>query len=86
MWSVLPLFHWVVYDFDDGLFVFFVFAALLLVVSVDGFWVVIRNESRVAELIGEWFCAANKVVKVLEFGADSFNAESNASFAFCLCL
>jgi hypothetical protein len=37
-------------------------------------------------LIGEGFCAANIVIVVLEFDANSLNVESNASLAFCLCL
>ena len=62
------------------------FASLLVVGCVDGSGVIVRNEARVSELICERFCSANKVVKVLEFGTDSFNAEMSASFAFCLCL
>ena len=73
-------------DFDDGFFVFEVLAFLLGVVGLDGFGIVVRNEARVAELIGEGFSSANEVIEILEFGADSFNAESNAIFAFCLCL
>ena len=75
-----------VHDGYDSFFVFFVAALLLVVGSVDGSWVIVRNETRVAELICERFCSSNIVVKVLEFGTDSFNAEINASFAFCLCL
>jgi hypothetical protein len=89
LWSVLPLFRWffcVVDDFDDRFFVCPVFASLLRVVGVDGFWVIIVNESRVSKLIGKRFRASNEIIEVLEFGADSFNAESNAPFAFCLCL
>lgn len=73
-------------DGHDSFFVFFVFTFLLVVGCVDGGWVIIRNEASVSELICERFCSANEVVKVLEFGTDSFNAEMSASFAFCLCL
>lgn len=72
-------------DLDDGLLVFEVLALLLLVVRGDAFWVVIRNDSRVSKLIGERFGSSDKVVKVLEFCTNSFNAESNAIFAFSLC-
>lgn len=75
-----------VIDFDDGFFVPFVFTLLLLVVGVDGFWVIVRNESRVSKLIGKRLRPSDEVIEVLEFGADSFNAEINASFAFFLCL
>ncbi len=73
-------------DFDDRFFVCPVLASLLRVVGVDGFWVIIVNESRVSKLIGKRFRASNEIIEVLEFDADSFNAESNALFAFCLCL
>ena len=72
-------------NLDDGLLVFVVLTLLLLVVGRDAFGVVIRNESSVAKLIGERFGSADKVVKILEFRANSFNAESNAIFAFSLC-
>lgn len=71
---------------DDGFFVFEVAALLLGVSGVDGFWVVIRNESSFAELIGERFGSADKIVKILEFCCNSFNAEANANLAFFLCL
>lgn len=35
-------------DLDDGFLVSFVFTLLLFVVCGDTFWVIIRNESRVA--------------------------------------
>jgi hypothetical protein len=44
------------------------------------------NETSISDLIGKRFCASDEVIEVSEFGADSFNAESNAIFAFCLCL
>ena len=73
-------------DFDDGFFVPFVFTLLLLVVGVDGFWVIVRNESRVSKLIGKRFRPSDEVIEILEFGTDSLNAEINAIFARCFCL
>ena len=73
-------------DLDDGLFVFEVLALLLGVACADGLWVIVMYESSIAKLIGEAFCAANEVIEVLEFGANSLNVDINASFAFCLCL
>ena len=43
------------------------------------------NESSISNLIGKRFRASDEIIEVLEFGADSFNAESNATLAFCLC-
>ena len=62
------------------------FALLLIVRGVDGCGVIIRNESRVAKLIGKWFRASDEVIEILEFGRDSSNADVNASFARFLCL
>lgn len=52
----------------------------------DGSRVVVRDDTKVSKLVGERFCSAHEVIKVLEFCGNSFNAESNAVFAFCLCL
>lgn len=52
----------------------------------DGGWVIVRDDTKVSKLVGERFCSAHEVIKILEFGGNSFNAESNAVFAFCLCL
>jgi hypothetical protein len=73
-------------DCHDSFLILEVFALLLGVVGTDGFWVIVTNESSIAELISEGFCAANVVIEILEFGANSLNVEINASFAFCLCL
>lgn len=55
-------------DFDDCFFAFEFVAFDLVVFCGDGGGVVIRNESRVAELIGERFGSADKIVEVLKFG------------------
>ncbi len=73
-------------DGDDGFFIFEVAALLLRVLGLDGFWIVVMYESSIAQLIGERFGSADKIVKILEFCANSFNAEVNAIFARNLCL
>lgn len=62
------------------------FALLLVVRGVDGSGVIVRDEMKVAKLVGERFCSAHEVIEVLEFGCNSRNAEINASFARFLCL
>ena len=52
-------------DFDDRFFAFEFVAFDLVVFCGDGSGVVVRNESRVAELIGERFGSADKIVEVL---------------------
>lgn len=77
---------WCVGDFDDCFFAFEFVAFDLVVFCCDGSGVVIRNESRVAELIGKRFGSADKIVEVLKFGTTSLNEEANAMAAFFLCL
>ena len=77
---------WGVDDFDDRFFTFEFVAFDLVVFCGDGSGVVIRNESRVAELIGKRFGSADKIVEVLKFGTTSLNEEANAMAAFFLCL
>ena len=73
-------------DFDDCFFFGSLFAFCLREGCVDCGGIVIRKDASVSKLIGERFGSTDIVIKVLEFGADSFKAEINASFAFCLCL
>ena len=61
------------------------FTFLLVVGSVYGSGVIIVNESSFFKLIGKAFRASNEIIDILEFGADSFNAEKSADFAFFLC-
>lgn len=69
-------------DVDDGFFFQARFDFFLYELEFDAFWIIIRDEFGIPELIDERFAASCKIVQVEDMARFPRNAHDSASAAF----
>jgi hypothetical protein len=72
------------FDGNEGAFVLFPVDPDLGVGDLDGFGVVVLDETRLPQAIDESFAAASEVVRVEQGAGSAFNADMSARAVSCL--